>query len=257
MQLAIPRLTSAKNPRTSQRSTPRPAPGLIPRHRAIVGGALLALAACLAFVAASSDHSAPTHTIIVARHAIPSGAPLTASDLESRTVAISEELVGHAFTDPDELVHAAALAPVGAGELLQRSAVRISDTSSHGVDFSFPIDREHAIDGDLRSGDTVDVLATFGSGLDAQTALLARSVRLTQVATTDSSSVSGAGRLVVTANFSDTDKVLDVAHAAQVAALTLIRTTGSTATTSVRALVVSPGAIPASSDNTGLPWGLP
>jgi hypothetical protein len=124
------------------------------------------------------------------------------------------------------------------------------------VDFSFPIDREHAIDGELQSGDTVDVLATFGSGLDAQTALLARSVRLTQVTTTDSSSVAGAGRLVVTASFADTDKVLDVAHAAQVAALTLVRTTGSNAPESGRTLVMSPGAIPSGAETTGLPWGL-
>jgi Flp pilus assembly protein CpaB len=221
-----------------------------------MGGALIALAAALAFVASNADHSAPSHTVVVARRVIAPGTQLSSADLEIRSIAISDELVAHGFSDPDELLHAATLAPIGAGELLQRSAVRVSGAPVSGVDFSFPIDREHAIDGELQSGDTVDVLATFGSGLDAQTALLARSVRLTQVTTTDSSSVAGAGRLVVTASFADTDKVLDVAHAAQVAALTLVRTTGSNAPESGRTLVMSPGAIPSGAETTGLPWGL-
>ena len=256
MQLAIPRLNAGKNPTNAQRTVPRPTAGLIPRHRAVVGGVLIALAACLAFVAASTDHGTANHTVVVARRVIAPGTQLSSADIEIRTVAISNELFDHGFSDPDELLHSVTLAPIGAGELLQRSAVRVSAAPSSGVGFSFPIDREHAIDGELRAGDTVDVLAAFGSGLDAHTALLARSVRLTQVTTTDSSSVAGAGRLVVTASFADTDKVLDVAHAAQVAALTLVRTTGSNAPESGRTLVMSPGAIPSGAETTGLPWGL-
>ena len=257
MQLAIPRLNSGKNPTNAQRPIPRPAAGLIPRHRAVVGGALIALAASLAFAASNADHSAPSHTVVVARRVIAPGTQLSSADLELRTVAISDELFDKGFSDPDELEYAATLAPIGAGEFLQHSSVRVSGAPVNGVDFSFPIDREHAIDGELRSGDTVDVLATFGSGLDAQTALLARSVRLTKVTTTDASSVAGAGKLVVTASFADTDKVLDVAHAAQIAALTLVRTTGTNAADGGRTLVMSPGAIPSGAEATGLPWGLP
>jgi len=257
MQLAIPRLNAGKNPTNAQRPIPRPAAGLIPRHRAVVGGALIALAAGLAFTASNADHSAPSHTVVVARRVIAPGTQLSSADLELRTVAISDELFDKGFSDPKELEYAATLAPVGAGEFLQHSAVRVSGAPVSGVDFSFPIDREHAIDGELRSGDTVDVLATFGSGLDAQTALLARSVRLTKVTTTDASSVAGAGKLVVTASFATTDKVLDVAHAAQIAALTLVRTTGTNATESGRTLVMSPGAIPSGAEASGLPWGLP
>jgi Flp pilus assembly protein CpaB len=232
-------------------------PSLIPRHRAVLGGLLIALAAALAFLAASAGDSTPTRAVVIARRDITPGAQITAADLERRSVPVSDDLASHGFSTTDELVRATALAPVGAGELVQRSAIRTETSPTSGSGFSFAIDREHALDGNLRPGDSVDVLATFGSGLDAETAVLASTVRIAQITTTDATSVAGAGRLVITAEFSDGEQLLDVAHAAQVAALTLVRSNGSAPIASGRRFVTSPIGRTDVGDNSGIPWGLP
>lgn len=269
MQLAFPRSSSAGAQGAAtpggRRSTRGRAPGvipglnprLIPRHRAMIGGLLITMAAALALLAANGGSGIPSRTVIVATRTIAPGTRVTATDLELHTGPLSADLAGNGFTDIDQLLAATTVAPVGAGEIIQHSAVRTDGGRSSGVGLSFPIDREHALDGDLRPGDTVDVLATFGSGLDAETAVLARSVRLAGITTTDATSVAGAGRLVVTATFTDTDQLLDVAHAAQSAALTLVRTTGAVPGPATRSLVTSPGATPALSTGAGAPWGMP
>ena len=257
MQLAFPRSSTATSHRSSPGLIPRVIPGVIPRHRAVIGGLLIAMAAALAFVAASGGGGVPGRTVIVASRAIAPGTRVAPSDLELRSGPISADLAANGFTDLDELLAATTVAPVGAGEIIQHSAVRTDGGGGSGVGLSFPIDREHALDGDLRPGDTVDVLATFGSGLDAETAVLARSVRLAGITTTDATSVTGAGRLVITATFTDTDQLLDVAHAAQSAALTLVRTTGAVPGQATRSLVTSPGATPTFGAGTADQWGMP
>ena len=257
MQLAFPRSSTATSHRSSPGLIPRVIPGVIPRHRAVIGGLLIAMAAALAFVAASGGGGVPGRTVIVASRAIAPGTRVAPSDLELRSGPISADLAANGFTDLDELLAATTVAPVGAGEIIQHSAVRTDGGGGSGVGLSFPIDREHALDGDLRPGDTVDVLATFGSGLDAETAVLARSVRLAGITTTDATSVTGAGRLVITATFTDTDQLLDVAHAAQSAALTLVRTTGAVPGQATRSLVTSPGATPTFGAGTTAQWGMP
>lgn len=211
----------------------------IPRQRAVVGALLIAIAAGLAFVASTSAGSGPSSTVVVARRTINPGTRLTVSDIETVRVQITDELTLHGFDSIDGLLGASMLAPIDAGELIQRSAVRVL-TAGADAGFSFPIDREHALDGDLRPGDTVDVLATFGSGIDAETAVLARSLRVSSISASDASSVSGSSRLTVTAISSNDEQVLDIAHAAQVAELTLIRTTGTPSTTGGRTIVTAP-----------------
>lgn len=269
MQLAFPRSSTGTAPGTTARGgrssargripgvIPGLIHGLIPRHRAVIGGLLISVAAGLAFLAASGGGGVPSRTVIVASRSIPPGTVVTPSDLELHSGPMSADLAANGFTDIGELLAATTLAPVGAGEIIQHSAVRTDAGRGSGVGLSFPVDREHALDGDLRPGDTVDVLATFGSGLDAETAVLARSIRLAGITTTDATSVAGAGRLVITATFTDTDQLLDVAHAARSAELTLVRTTGSVPGPAARSLVTSPGVTPLLGPGTGTQWGMP
>ena len=211
----------------------------IPKQRAVIGGFLIALAALLAFVAAGGDGSGASVRFIVARHHLTAGTRLTASDLEIRSSAADDDLASHGFDSAEALMGSTMLVAVDSGELIQRSAVRTGPIELE-PSFSFPIGREHALDGDLRAGDSVDVLATFSTGLDAETAVLARSVRIDTVDTSDAST-SADGRLVITATFTTIDQILDVAHAAQVADLTLIRTTGATTSATGRTIITSPG----------------
>jgi Flp pilus assembly protein CpaB len=215
----------------------------IPRQRAVLGGLLIALAVALAFAASTWGSATPSMSVVIARQALTPGTRLTAADIEVISIPVTEDLAAHGFDSLDALIGASTLAPVGSGELVQRSAVRPSSAGAE-PSFSFPIDREHAVGGDLRPGDSVDVLATFGSGIDAETAVLARSVRLIEIAETDPSSVSGSGQLIITATFASGDQVLDIAHAAQVAALTMIRTTGVAPSGGGRTIITRPGIDP-------------
>lgn len=213
----------------------------IPRQRAVLGGVLIAAAAALAFIVAGRSASTPTATVVVARHDIAVGARLDPSDLELRRVAVDASVGMHTFDSTDGLVGSSTLSPIDEGELLQRSAVRPgSDRSGRGI--SFAVERDHAVAGDLRSGDSVDVLATYGTGPDAETAVLARSVRISGVTSDDDATSAGSGRLVITADLEDTDRILAIAHAAQIASLTVIRTTGAPTTSSGRDLITSPGS---------------
>ena len=195
----------------------------MPSRRAIVGGLLIAVAATLAFVGATSHGGASHTTVVVARHPLGIGQTIGADDLGTMSVTLDRALADHGFTTASALIGATALAPVGEGELVQRSSVRAAGSSGSGpARFSFPIDRERALDGQLRPGDTVEVLGTYGSGIDSRTEILARGATIDQIDESKSSSVTGGSRLILTASFLTSDELLDVAHAAQVAAITLV-----------------------------------
>ena len=126
------------------------------------------------------------------------------------------------------------LGPVGAGELVQEGAVRVDldGSASTGTDeatgpeFSFPVDRERALAGDVRPGEEVDLLATFGSGSDATTEVLARRARVLHVQEARTGTLGSSGRLVLTVGLASDAEVVDVAHASEVAVITLVRPSG-------------------------------
>jgi Flp pilus assembly protein CpaB len=211
----------------------------IPRQRAVLGGFLVALAAALALIASNSDRSTASASVVVARHLISPGTRLTDADVELRSFPGAAGLASHAFGSVDDLIGANTLAVVGSGELVQQSAIRLGAEQDR-PGFAFPIDRDHALAGDLRPGDTVDVLATYGSGLDAETAVLARVAQITAIATSDQASTGDSGRLVVTAAFATEDQVLDVAHASQIASLTLIRSSAGSTSPNRRTIITGP-----------------
>lgn len=213
----------------------------IPRQRAVLGGLLIASAAALAFIVAARGTATATTAIVVARHDIALGSRIESSDIELRQVALNDQLASHGFDSTDALIGSSTLAPIASGELLQRSAVR-SGSSGGARGFSFAVQRAHAVDGDLRSGDIVDVLATYGTGLDAETRVLARSVRISRISGDDTAASTGQSDLIITASLDDPERTLDLAHAAQTASLTVVRTTGAPSATGGRDVATTPGS---------------
>jgi hypothetical protein len=121
------------------------------------------------------------------------------------------------------------LAPLAPGDLVQASAVRTVGAGSADPDdpqFSFAVERDRALNGELRPGEIVDLLATFGTGTSASTKVLASSARVLAVEQAGSGTLGSSGRLVLTVALDDDDTVLDVAHASQVAAITVVRASG-------------------------------
>jgi Flp pilus assembly protein CpaB len=201
----------------------------LPTGRALVGGLLVTLAAVVVFATYAGAQDTPTSTVVVATRALDPGARLSPADVELRTVDLGGELLGRSFGSIDDLVGAVTLAPLAAGDLVQASAVRTVGAGSVDPDdpqFSFAVERDRALNGELRPGEIVDLLATFGTGTSASTKVLASSARVLAVEQAGSGTLGSSGRLVLTVALDDDDTVLDVAHASQVAAITVVRASG-------------------------------
>ena len=126
----------------------------------------MSTAALAAFLAVTGAGGTPQQTIVVTRRALAAGERLDSSALSTTAVEKRTADSLHGFLSVDALAGAVALAPIGEGELVQRSAVLTGGPNEPTREFSFPVERERALNGDLRSGERVDVLATYGSGAD-------------------------------------------------------------------------------------------
>ncbi len=197
----------------------RPLPG----GRAVVGGLLVALSAVgifAGYLGATADES---RLYAVARSDLALGHRITAGDLDRARLELPPSVHQLAFARPDALVGGVVLGPVGRGELLQRSDVLVGgEVSAAGREISFPIEAARAVDGQLRTGELIDVLATYGSGADAFTAVIARGARIAG-RSDPTGGLAGTGEQVVTLSVADTTTTLAIAHAANAGTLSLVR----------------------------------
>lgn len=211
------------------RDTPRRRLAVItrrrPNGRAIIGGLLVTVAALATFLAVTGAGRIAGQTVVVATRSIDIGERLDAGVLETRTVSLSEDLAGHGFKSMDDLDDAVAIAPIGSGELVQHSAVLPGGPVDGTREFSFPVDRDRAVNGDLHTGESVDVLATYGTGNDATTTVLSRDARVIRITDAKSGALGSSGKLVITLGLGSADQILDAVHASQVASITIVRST--------------------------------
>jgi Flp pilus assembly protein CpaB len=228
-------------------------PGL-PSGRAVLGGLLVTVAAVGVFAAYAGAQSAPSHHAVVARGDLPAGHRLEANDLATQPVELPPATAGTTFASVDDLVGAVTLAPVQADELVQRSAVLAGAVDAEPAhEFSFPVERDRAVDGDLRRGELVDLLATYGTGSEAYTVVLSRGATVVDVEVAARGTLSGTGGLVLTVALASPDEVLDVAHASQVASVTVVRATRASADPPTRARTTAPGGSDARASLPGAP----
>lgn len=201
-----------------------------PSGRAVVGGLLVAVAAVAAFVTQRSGGRPPAATVVVAAAPLPVGHRLGPGDLAVRPATLPADVLDGTYASVDDLVGAVTLAPFGPGDLVQGTQVRAD--APPAPELSIAVERPQALDGDLRPGELVDVLATYGSGSDASTVVVARQARVEAVQSS-TGGLGGSGALVLTLAPGTDGEMLELAHAAQVAALTVVRSTGSTPGTRV------------------------
>ena len=200
----------------------------LPNGRAVVGALLLTMAGVGTFAAANhrSDSSAVRY-VTVARAGAP-GARIQVADLEVRPLSLDPVVADNAFTDPTRLIGAVALAPLGAGQLVQRAEVATVPTVDGralppGHELTIPVPTDRMPTG-LRRGERVAVLATYGSGSDARTVTTVQHALVVAVdAAGDTLATRGSARLTLA--LEHPEEVVETAHAAQVADLTVVRTT--------------------------------
>ncbi|HEX3620871.1 MAG TPA: SAF domain-containing protein [Acidimicrobiales bacterium] len=197
----------------------------LPGSRAVVGGLLVAAAAVGLFAAASRGTAGPAHAYVVARHELAAGARLQASDLTVAPMELTPELRARAFESTQPLVGATLVAPLGAGELVQVSAVvaRVGDAASR--ELSFTLERGRVGAG-IKLGERADLLATYGTGNDAFTQVVVRQALLVGI-DRPRTTAGDSGPATVTVSVDDPNDALALAHAIQLGKITLVRATGA------------------------------
>ena len=190
----------------------------LPNGRAVLGGLLVAAAAVGTYSAWSGADDAPTTRYAVAARDVAVGEVLEASDVELVAMEAPATVATAAFEGDEAalLVGQVAVAPLSAGDLVQRSALVVPEDAVAARQLSFPIDVAAALAGTLEVGEHVDVLAT----VEGTTELVAADAVVARV-----SGDEDDGRLVVLLSVGDDTDLLALATAVQVGDLTLVRTT--------------------------------
>ncbi len=202
----------------------------LPNGRAVLGAVLLTVAGVGTFAVASSHGDTDTTRYVVVTRAVAPGATLGAGDVTLRPLSLDVDTAAQAFTDTDALTGAVALGPLGPGQLLPRAGVALRSAGGadlapgHELTITLPASR---LPVGLRRGENVAVLATYGSGTDARTVVTVQGARVLGVGEAGESLVERSTARLTLA-LPDAPVVLETAHAAQVAELTVVRSTFAT-----------------------------
>lgn len=198
-------------------------PGL-PSGRSILGGLLVATAGLGAFAVARGEADPlPPARVVVTTDVAP-GHVLEPGDLGLAPVELPQG-DGQLFDDAGALVGAVTVAPLAAGDIVQASAVvQTTDGARGAAQVSFPVERAGALGGRLRTGERVDVIATFGTGVDAHSRRVASEAL---VVAADAADERFAAGVTVTVAVARADDVLPITHAANAGTVTLVRTSGA------------------------------
>ncbi len=197
----------------------------LPGSRAVVGGLLVAASAVGLFAAASRSGDGPGRSYVVARQDLAAGTRLQPSDLALAPMALAPGLQPRVYESVQAVAGATLIAPLAAGELVQTSAVVARKGDSASRELSFTLERGRVGLG-IKQGERADLLATYGTGTDAFTVVVVRQALL--VAVDRPRTTSGdAGAATVTVAVDDPADALALAHAIQLAKITLVRATGA------------------------------
>lgn len=227
----IPRQTTADDQEAGRTIHPRRS---LPGGRAVVGAFLVVVAAVGTFGAYLSATAAPDTSYMVATRTFEIGDVIEEGDLVGpgagfRGVAIDlpEEQAARVLTsdpgDAEQLLGRVVVAPIGVGDLVQRTQfVDVADASDGvGMSFSLPVDR--ALAGQVGAGERVDVIATYArAGVGgSETRLVARNVTVVTVLA-GGEGLSG-GRVTLTVELPDLATAQQLQHAVDTAQVAVLR----------------------------------
>jgi Flp pilus assembly protein CpaB len=254
--------TSAARAATESRSIRRRRP--LPGGRAVVGALLVTVSAIGIFVAYSDAASGPSVDYVVAASDVPVGTVIDdLGDAGRWFTTAPAEILGPARdrvvarTELERLVGQVVAHPLAPGDpLLWSVLVPAADVPTAHL-LALALAPRDALGGALVVGSHVDVLVTYGSGRDAWTEFVARSV---PVVSLDAEAGGGLGspELLVTVSLDTAEAVQRVGHATRAGEVFLSRSTSNTIELPSPFRVDPPGAPPdqrAPGFHEGLPAG--
>lgn len=233
-----PNLRSAGGPRLAEDDTnltnPLAGPQIagrratLPNGRAVVGGLLVAAAAVGTYAAWSGADDPPSSRFVVATRDLIVGEVVDEGDLELVALDVPDDMAARAFDAAAPVVGQRTVAPLAAGELVQRSAVvalegAAGDDATGRRQLSFAIDHANALAGTLEVGEPVDVLVTYGgTSADSVTEVVAAGAVVAGLSSDD----DGSGQTVVLLSVAEGTDVLALTNAVRQGAVTLVRSLG-------------------------------
>lgn len=187
-------------------------------------------AALVAWYAASGRAEQPQRPLIVAARDISAGMVIARDDLRVDNVVVTPDFRVRTFSDASEVIGRVALGPIGAGDPILRSIT--DDTAGEAAtrQFSLSLPIAAAVGGALRSGDTVDVLATVTRDGDEFTETVARSILVSRAAGEDASVVSPSSERLITFSVPAEVDLEVLVNAFATGKIHLVRTTSAAST---------------------------
>jgi Flp pilus assembly protein CpaB len=190
----------------------------------------VALAALGTYLVATRDGGGTRTSYAVATHDLAPGTTLGPADVELVPLELPPAQATGTFTDTALVLGGALRGPVRAGSVLtdalverRRAPGQPPDETTAYREVSVAVPAANAVDGSLRPGDRVDVVATEGS---ASFVLVDRALVVASSGS-DRGTPLGGGDVRVTLALPDAATALAVAHGAAAAELTLLRSTRS------------------------------
>jgi hypothetical protein len=203
----------------------------LPTGRAVVGALLVTLAAIGLFVAYRQAVGEPDTGYLVLEHRVEAGQRVTDADLRLEKIELPDSMTPTVFNDAAAVIGAVAIVPLRMGELLQRGDVLLLAPGELPEDppwreFSFSIARSRALDGQIRSGEIIDLLATYSVNANTDTVVVFRNAPVLRVTDVSEGILSSTGGVTITAALTDPSTVLAAVNAIDDAKeLTVIRAT--------------------------------
>lgn len=196
----------------------------------MVGALLMTVAGVGVFAGYTNATADKRISYLVARDDLTIGQRISRASLGHLPMDLPNLVSSRSFRNPADLVGAVVVGPVTKGELIQSSDVLVRGSGPVGREVSFSIESARAVDGQLRRGEQVDVLVTYGTGNEAYTVTVARAVRV--INRRQPRGTLGDGRdEVITVSVPDSADALALTHAVTAGAVTLVRTAGAGAGT--------------------------
>ncbi len=170
----------------------------LPSGRAIAGGLLVALSGLGLATAHDAATAEPTTQFLVVTEAVDAGERIDRAHLGWVTTALADDLARTSFTDPDEALGRIALTAIPANSLLHRDHLGDAPPREDGPARRVTLEMEpaRALDGTLRSGDVVDVVASGGQ--PGSTEVIIDGALVESVGRPDDDRIGSAGKVRLT-----------------------------------------------------------
>ncbi len=197
----------------------------LPTGRAVVGALLVTVSVVGLFAAFRQSQADTGSEYVVVARTVAAGSIIEAADLSIAILDLGD-LAPRTYTSIDQALGTVAIQTLTTGQLLQEDSVLTGAAQPGGTEISFAIDRSRALNGLIKPGEVVDVVATIDEGGQSCSTVVAANARVVSVRGANSEALAVSSRdLTITLSLDDDPSILGLIFAVDEAKVTLARAT--------------------------------